>query len=341
MNSAKSNLVSFLITLSFTSYAYSEVLRWPQACLSGELEVTNTTTKDNTAWIQKFESKLLSETEYVFKANSTTKLLISAEKSSNFFSLLHFEKETTFKVNFTCSNLIYSSHNFEGGILTFRKSNLAENKIWLQNLFTDVNAIQIELLNRKFQSLNSTTINLKSLEHSNYKIPATTFDWSYIRVSAHNRFTVFNLTTTGSVGPMIIDTQKTSPSENPAYFVVGPRDNSGDQFIVQIKDLALIEKAREQISNPVLEKIVFAKIQKGHSDFNRNWSKKEKSFWSWSTTEVTNISDIGSTMCNGFPQAVEDRMDEWVKEPGIICFWSYRIKKELTPAEVAEGASFN
>ena len=96
-------------------------------------------------------------------------------------------------------------------------------------------------------------------------------------------------------------------------------------------------RARELIKFPQKEKMVFAKIQKQHSGFNRNWTKPEKSFWSWSTSEVTNFADLGSTACNGTPQEVEDRFEHWIVDPGQICFWNYRVKKELTPAEVAAG----
>ena len=83
--------------------------------------------------------------------------------------------------------------------------------------------------------------------------------------------------------------------------------------------------------------MLFARIQKNHQGFNRNWSKVEKSFWSWSASEVTDFADLGSTACNGAPQEVDDRMDYWVIDPGQICFWNYRVKKELSPLEVATG----
>ena len=83
--------------------------------------------------------------------------------------------------------------------------------------------------------------------------------------------------------------------------------------------------------------MLFARIQKDHQGFNRNWSKAEKNFWSWSTSEVPNFADIGSTACNGIPQEVEDRIDYWATDPGQICFWNYRVKKELSPSQVAAG----
>ena len=162
--------------------------------------------------------------------------------------------------------------------------------------------------------------------------------WAFVRVQGANRFAAFNLTTSGSEGPILIASQPSDTvSESAAYFEVRSQDNISDSFIAKITDPDLITQARLQISNPNLEKILFAKITKGHSGFNRNWTKTEKPFWSWSVSEVTSIADLASTSCNGLPQAVEDRVDYWVKDPGRICFWSYRIRKELKPSEVASG----
>lgn len=337
MSSKTTQLVSFLITLICAYTTSAEVFRWPQGCLTGDLEVVNLTHHDVSGWVQTFKPNLVDEASYLFNADSKTKIKISARTSAEIFSLLTFEKSQSLKVTYLCDQAAYPAHTFEGGVLTYRKSDLPENKIWFQNLYSDINAFQIEFLNRSQDILMTTSLSLNSMEQLNYKVPGVVTDWAYVRVRASQRFAAFNLTSTGSDGPFIIDTQKTNVDDMAAYFVVGARDNSGDSFIIQVTNDAMIAKAREQIANPSLEKIVFARIQKGNSGFNRNWSKKEKALWSWSPAEVTNISDIGSTACNGFPQAVEDRVDSWSKDPGRICFWSYRIKKELTPAEVMAG----
>lgn len=338
MKSLLLKIAAFLVFPGATTVCMAEVIRWPQACLSGDLLVTNSSSTDISGWVQKFNPTLTLETEYDFKAGSLTKVKITADNSSQFFSLFYFQSSSSdLKATFNCDSGSYPANSFEGGLLTFRKTDLDENKLWLQNLFTDDNTVQIDLLNRRFQLVATTKVSLKSMEQKNYKILSTDSAWSYVRVKGTERFAAFNLTSQGSEGPAVIGPQDSSVSETAVYFAVAARNGIGDQFVIQVTDPAMIAKAREQISNPKLEKIVFARIQKGHSGFNRNWSKKEKSFWSWSTTEVTNISDLGSTVCNGFPQAVEDRMDAWIQAPGSICFWGYRIKKELSPTEVASG----
>ncbi|MFZ3231192.1 MAG: hypothetical protein WA160_13375 [Pseudobdellovibrio sp.] len=333
------NGVLFFIISLFTLTSLAEVLRWPQVCLSGNLEITNTTAISINGWLQKINLSLADETQFTFHPHTTLIINIDAKASSEKYSLLHFENSNSLKANFKCNSEVYPANSVEGGVHIYKKSDLDENKIWVQNLFSANNPIKIEYLNKNLKVLYTSDFILTNYENRTFKVPheLLTKSWVYLRIQALERFTAYNLTTTGSTNPLRIEIQKTSIDKTAAYFTVGLRNNSGDQFVIKITDQTMIAKAREQISNPVLEKIVFARIQKGSSGFNRNWSKKEKSLWSWSTAEITNISDIGSTACNGLPQALEDRVDSWVGNPGRICFWSYRIKKELTPSEVATG----
>lgn len=340
MNSQKWNLIrltGWILCWSFVTHlAHAEVLRWPQGCLSGQLEVKNTTTAGIRAWLQKFKPTLIEETEFSFAAKSVAHIPVTAAEGSESFSLLHFKTSGSLQAVFKCQAKRFPAHSFEGGVLTYRKSDLSQNKLWIQNLFTAENNFSIDFLDHRFQVLSNESLKLKSMGNLIF-LASGPSNWSYLRIQAQNRFAAYNLNSLGSEGPWIIQSQKLPSIDHTAFFVVGSRDNIGDNFIVKISDPNLIAKAREQISNSSLEKIVFAKIQQGHGGYNRNWSKKEKSFWSWSVTEVTNIADLGSTSCNGLPQAVEDRVTSWVNDSGRICFWSYRIKQELTPSEVASG----
>lgn len=338
MNRINTTLLIVLGLLLVAKSAVAEVLRWPQGCLSGELHVTNSNTFKTSAWLQKMKPSLVSETEVQLSPESVTKILVSAKTTSERFSLLHFTTPSSVTAQFKCKTKNFTAHSFEGGLLTYRRSDLLQNVVWLQNLFSAENLATVELLDRRFNVLSSSTVLLKSLSQKNFTVLDQTRNWVYLRISAVHRFAAFNTRSLGADGPAFIASQKSVVPEA-AYFEVRSKDNMGDSFIAKISDPALIEEARKQIANPSLEKILFAKIAKGHSGTNRNWSKKEKPFWSWSISEVTNINDLASTSCNGLPQAVEDRVDTWVKNPGRICFWSYRIRRELKSSEVAAGES--
>jgi hypothetical protein len=341
MNCKLTILSLFSALLLRPSASFAEVLRWPQMCLTANLEVTNLTENDVSVWIQKFNPTLKSESENLIPANSKSIIEIRVESSNELATLLHFQKPNLIQAKLFCNDQIFPANSFEGGALTYRKTNLTDSKLWLQNLFTDQNTLTIDYLDRRLQTLKTENFGLISMQQLNFKPSPDVSNWQYLRVRGTARFSAFSLTNQGSEGPSIIDSVKTDIESAATYFVVGTKTNPSDQFTIKITNPVMIAKAREQISNPALEKIVFATVQKGNQGFNRNWIKKEKSLWSWSTSEVTNIADLGSTACNGFPQAVEDRIDSWIKDPGRICFWSYRILYEVTPEQVASGKVLN
>lgn len=330
MKSKTTPLLGLFVVFSTITHARAEVLHWAQPCEKGELVLTNTTAEVRKAWLQKFTTELVDETPVELKSHETQRLALSKTDFTQQFSLLHFETSKTFTAYVTCEKKTYAVNSLEGGVLTFQNV----NELALQNLFADTNFVTIDELNLKNEVLFSSTLQLASREMQNF---TTHPKAAKVRVSATHRFSVFSLKESGSEGPNLVEPQKVSEIFDSVFFEVGPRTGNGDTFIVQIKDPKLIQKARDQVNNPSLEKIVFAQIEKGASSFNRNRSRPEKSFWSWFPSEVTNISDLGSTTCNGLPQFIEDHVDSWVKDPGRICFWSYRIKREISSRAIADG----
>jgi hypothetical protein len=328
----KTLLVLFTI-LSVNTQA--TVLHWPE-CLSGTLFVQNKTNDPQKIWIQTFDPTLKSEQNYDLKSQDVFKLAINKKSTKERTALLHFSNAKDINVNFQCQNKIFSATSIEGGIQTFRKSDLLNQTVYLKNLFTEKNNFKVEFLNQFGQPIQSFSYLLNSNEQKKIMLQKNNSVF-YIRVAADNKFSAFNLNSTGSQNAMIADVQTTAENNDGIYFEIGPRSGAGDTFVVQIKDLNMIDKARLQISNPNLEKMLFAKIQKGHNFQNRNLASVNKSFWNWSVTEVTNIADLGSTACNGLPQIIDDRIDSWVTDPGRICFWTYRIKREVPALEIATG----
>jgi hypothetical protein len=303
------NRILGLFIVVFSISSQSEVLHWPQVCSSGELILKNRSGEDLSVWLQNFSSQIAS---------------------------------SAVEAHYRCNGVKYKLSSLQGGELTFRKTNTSEPLLWVQNIFSGQNNIQLELLNAQFKSVGRIQLQLQPNEYK--KINSHTFgtensSWSFIRVRSSEKYTAFSLTDGGLSSPVMIEPVKTEVSSAPAYFLVGSRGSDEDNFIVPISNPQLIAEARQLVAHPQREKILFATVQKNHHGVNRNWSKTEKSFWSWSVNEVTSFGDLGSTSCNGTPQFVEDRASAWVEYVGRICFWSYRVKKELTPAEVASGKS--
>ena len=318
----------------------AEILHWPQICFgenSGELHIKNNSSKNTSVWIQKFNKTLLSEIEVPISAKSNFILALDSLANSERYSLLNMNQPSSIEVKYKCHQNVYSSSSIEGGELTFRKSSFLTNKIWIQNLYTDVNHVKIEFQDINFNKIAIEELSLAPSISIQFSIPNSIINWAYFKISSSHKSSIFNLTSTGADRPIQVTPVKTQVDPDAFYFLVESRSGSSDSFIVKITQPSLVESARELVKNPQKEKILFARIQKDHQGFNRNWSKPEKNFWSWSTSEVTSFGDIGSTVCNGSPQEVEDRTDFWVEDPGRICFWNYRIRKELSPQNVESG----
>lgn len=323
-----------------TIEAKSEVLRWPQLCLNGTLVVNNTDNQSLRAWIQKFSDGKRYESEISVRAFGKSEFPIQSSSTDDRFSLMHFNSPLKVTATFKCekTGLFSKAQSLEGGVMSYEKSDLAENKIWLQNLFVGENKVNFDYLDNFGKTIRSETVLLHSFEQKNFKTSMNDLEWQSLKISAEQRWTSFSLVSSGARSPQSVRPQPSSVDTSYAYFEVGPRDGEGDSYVARISDPALIARARELVLHPEYEKIVFAKIEKGHQGYNRNFSKTEKSFWSWSITELTNFADIGSTACNGMPQIVEDDVDLWVQNPGRICFWNYRIKREIPVQEITQEA---
>lgn len=326
--------------LLLTFKAAGEILRWPQLCQNGTLVVRNSSNQNLRAWIQKFSEGKRFESEISVRAFGKSEFQIQSNSTEDRFSLMHFNSPSKITATFNCekNRLSSKAQSFEGGVMSFEKSDLAENKIWLQNLFAGENQVSIEYVDFIGNTISSDQVILNSFEQRNFKTILPDSNWQTLRISATQRWSSFMMTASGARSPQSVKPQTSIAEHQYSYFEIGPREGEGDTFIARIADPAMISRARELVQHPEYEKIVFAKIVKGHQGYNRNMSKIEKSFWSWSISEVTNFADIGSTACNGMPQIVEDDVDLWVQNPGRICFWNYRIKREIPIHEITQEA---
>lgn len=327
-------MTSVLIVLA-SNTALAEVFRWPKLCVNQTITVENKSSKPQTVWLQEWDKYLVDEIDHTVPAKGKIYLQLSHDPSqaTQDYSLLALDTPKDLVVESNCNLRDHvTADSLEGGVVYYKIDPTVNNEVQLKNLFPGRNTFYVEDLSfiKKSEPLEIEVAG-KELFTLTLK-PEPTSLW--VKISAKERFRTSVKTASEVLKPALVKPQRSVASADDKYFLMGPSDNNGDQFIVKINDPTLLQKAREQIANPNMHKIVFAKIQLGHQGFNRNLLKKEKSFWSWSVSEVTNISDFGSTACNGFPQMLEDQAEAWVRGLGKICFWSYRIKKELTLEEV-------
>ncbi len=317
----------------FSAQAHAKVLFWPDLCASPTLTIENKTSVEKNFWLQKFTADDLGETEYTLASKQILKIDLTKQNEAERSALLHFNDENALSVQYSCEAVTYPATDLDGADITYKKIPNRHPKLWLQNIFTGRNTVQIDYRDAAMKVLKGRAVQLDSQE--TLSLVENNVNWSYLTVSSSNRLISYLLDENGSNSAY-----KTAPHVSPAptdgsYFLVNSKNSGDDSYVVKITDPQLIEKARFYAQHPETEKIVFATVQKDHQDYNRNMSLKTKPLWSWSATEVTGFGDFGSTSCNGQPQELEDRVDKWIDGIGRICFWSYRIKKELTPAEVS------
>ena len=337
-------ILTMQIIFFIKSNVNAEVLRWPQACKQGFLEISNASHEPLQAWLQQWSSELQNEDEIIIPAQSKRSLTLETNETVEKFSLVYATHQPQLTVAWKCPqirspSLTYPANSIEGGQLSFRQKPHDLNQIWLQNLQNS--EIKIDLtssLNNKLKK-SITTIELKAFESKIINTESFKLGKSFT-LTSNKRYNAYQITRSGSRNPDKIQAIPSETSTDAFYFLVTTRNDQGltknneDSFVIQIKNKDLANKARELIKNPQLEKMIFARIQKDHFGFNRNHSHIEKPFWSWSTSEVTGFADLGSTSCNGTPQLLEDHLEQWLVDPGQICFWNYRVSRELSIEEV-------
>lgn len=126
-------------------------------------------------------------------------------------------------------------------------------------------------------------------------------------------------------------------TDQAAYFQL-TSSSDWDSFIVKLEDPALIAQAREQIANPNkgLPSILVADIQSGHNNENRDLLSPLKTTWSWSVKQVHGFASMASTDCNGSPSILEDFLEPKLAAGKNICFFRYKITKEVSAEIVAD-----
>lgn len=135
--------------------------------------------------------------------------------------------------------------------------------------------------------------------------------------------------------------EKASIDSNKVYFLVGPKNANneldGEAFTIALEDMDLINQARQILSNPSQEKIILAGIKKGTRTYNRAWHQKSKAPYSWFVHRVDGFTDFAHISCDGSPEIIEDNLELKIEQGSRICFWRYRLIKELKPDEITEG----
>ncbi len=97
-------------------------------------------------------------------------------------------------------------------------------------------------------------------------------------------------------------------------------------FLAQTWDPLVIDKAREELSKPLIERTlhIHGKIHKAPRCENLEWS------WAFDT-DRWDLAEISIEVCDARPCYVEEHLDYWLdNNRGDFCPWAARVNRELS-----------
>lgn len=333
-----------ILTLSLSAQA-SEVVYLPAYCAPEHLTVfvNNKSAEPERIWTQTRFDQDIQELHYDVEAKSQIKIrgteFLPTKMAASF---KYFSK--SLQVSATCEESASTplTSNVGPSASHYLPANTKSVKMHLLNLFLKSNSIQL----KAFNQLGSLVAE-KSLSLQNY-YDTESLKWSFqqnvarIEVQGAERvhsLLFFDSNGTEKPSPAVtLKPVQLDPPLKKIYFLVSTKDPRADEaFVVGFEDENQIRTAREQIQNPSLEKILVAGIELGSGGFNRAFYSKDKAPYSWSVNRVDAFADFAHIDCDGSPDLTEERLMLKLNEGGRICFWRYRIVRELTADEVRSG----
>jgi hypothetical protein len=170
------------------------------------------------------------------------------------------------------------------------------------------------------------------------RIPAPRLDSVWIEGSS--RISGLWVSTSQS-GPWIPDAKPApmpTPDSNSVYFLMSNSKNL-QSYVLALKDPYLIAEARDQIQNPnaYRQRILIAEISEGPANQNRDFMNRFRTPWSWHISNPIRFAGLASQECDGSPQFLEETLAYWLAGSKVICFWNYRVTRELSADAVRSG----
>lgn len=335
-----------LITLFHVQAWATDVRYVPAFCTpqSLTLKAQNTTSEMQRLWTQVRIDDEIQERHHDLAPHA--KLEISAQEflsAQQAFSVKSWNKNSL-KISVSCNkSLEIPLNDFTSPQVTHRlPSSVKTVRLHVLNLFLKPNTITLRAYS-KWGAL------LESKEHLIEKHYDTqTLKWSFsedigrIEVIGSERlhsWLFYDLSNDEKMSPsQVFKPVALSPSNQKTYFLVSTKEARPEEaFVIALDEPQQIATAREQIRDPSLEKIIVAGIELGHGGFNRAFLSKDKAPYSWSVNQVSAFADFAHIDCDGSPDLTEERLSQKLSEGGRICFWRYRVIKEISLQEVSSG----
>lgn len=337
--------IGSLILLTSLNATASQIFYAPALCEPEELTlfVKNKSAEPQRLWAQLHYGDELDEINYDVDAKSEMKIRGTQFLPTKMaFSLKTWEKETL-QITAVCKTGLKT-------VLTSQTSPVATHyvpskatavQLHVLNLYLKKQSIQLVAYASSGAIVGRKEILLEKYYDTNqmkWTLPENTARLEVRGEQRLHSLVHFDTATDYQQSPALptVVSQKVDPSKS--YFLVSTRDAKPEEgFVIALDQADLIATAREQVKNKELHKIIVAGIELGNAGYNRAMLAKDKAPYSWSVNRVDAFADFAHIDCDGSPDIVEERLGQRLNEGGRICFWRYRIVRELTAAEVNSG----
>lgn len=340
-------LSSWILSLTLATEAWaSDVVYVPGMCDPSELtlEVSNKSSEAQRFWTQVRFDDDIKEDLHDLAPKTTVQLSGDSfllEKSA--FSVKAWEKKAL-SISATCkgSAKVPLTDITSPEVTHWLPSGVKTIKMHLLNLFLTKNKVTLTAFDSSRNILGQKEIVLeKNYVTESFKWTLTK-DVASVEVSGEQRlhsWVFYDSAAEEKFSPAwYAKPQILAASPELTYFLVSTKEaRPSESFVIGLTEAQKIATAREQIKNKSLEKIIVAAIELGHGNFNRSFSAKDKSPYSWSIHRVDAFADFAHIDCDGSPDLTEERLMQKLNEGGRICFWRYRVVRELTLQEVTQG----
>lgn len=337
-----------LLSFGLTAHA-SDVVYAPGDCPQDGVTVwvSNKTNRMQRVWTQTRETEALTETHFDLKPLSKIKITGSQflEAPSKGYSLKSWENGTL-QIETQCfdEEKITLSGTTSPSVDHLLSAQTVAVKISLLNLHLDSQSVELNFVDNKGQLLSTKKVFLDKYYETvalKLSVPAGAAKLQIQGTDRlHSQAQLVEKSGVLRQSPAFVSKpQRLEAPADKTYFLVSTKDNKPEEsFVISLDDSQKIATAREQIRNPSLEKIVVAGIEKGNGGFNRAFQSKDKSPYSWSVFRVDSFADFAYIDCDGSPDLTEERLTEKLTAGGgRICFWRYRVVRELSLDEVRSG----
>lgn len=338
-------LLSFW-TLLNAAPAHAENYYSPLLCPAENafLQVDNSTADVQSFWFQKLGKAPFDETYGEVKAHGSLSLPLSDYYRSGETALALKTQNAGLGFSARCKD---STLNWDlsNNVSPWKHLAVTDDdyllNLNLSNLSQQDNTLEISFESRR-GILATQTLTLPAEFKNHTQLLNLPYGTRTISIHGKGRWTGKILNDISREISLVDETQQLNQAPSARYFLFASLyPDTKENFVVPMTEPAIIQQTLDQIRDPLAARLLVARIEKSLAGTNRDFSSPTKTPWSWRVIEAQNYADFAHISCNGTPQIVEESLNAWMHDTGgTICFWNYRVVRELNAWEITQSPSW-